>query len=89
MKVTLLIISTVLLSACSSTDYTQENQERYTLFDAKGVRISEHKNFDDCNAASIRYNIRKVNDTEGINKTYQRTPVQISTETVTCRKRAQ
>lgn len=92
MKTTLLLISTVLLSACSSFESGQENQnsdkESYVLFDSKGIRVSEHRNFNECNAAGIRYNLRKLNDASGITKTYERTPKQFGKETITCRKRA-
>ena len=75
-----------LLSACSSTE-TSSKQETYTLYNSADIPLSNHQNYNNCLAASIRGNIRRTNDWNASNKPHQRAPIQkISKQKVTCKK---
>ena len=83
MKLAFVMSLSVLLFACSSNNNAQENQandggERYALYNASGVHVSQHNSYKECSAATVRHNIRKMNNDTGITKTYQRTASSIS-----------
>lgn len=76
MKILTLIISTTLLSACSTVDSNQS--QKYTLVYSDGAQVSTHKSYNNCQAAAIRTNIRKTNERNATHHSHQRVPVQNS-----------
>ena len=65
-----IIVLSVTLAACSSSNTLNSNY-KYNLM-KNGQVLSKHTSFNDCNGASIRKNIRTVNEINSKHKTHQR-----------------